>query len=200
MSFTSMNGVNAAKGMAGTARANSATFNPEAAAPIAPGAAVGMQGASAPAHLAQPGGSSYTIGAGMQNTGRAASAQGQASNMIQNGQVDLNGTGVLPGRQGPMADIGQQAPQMSLAEMQDPANAALAGYAFSATQDKPATASTSAGYQPPPAAPQGNPGAGQSGQATGGAAYLNQQSQQPSSPNPVNAALGNKLPPNYLNR
>jgi hypothetical protein len=64
-----------------------------------------------------------------------------------------NSNGVVTGRQGPMANIGQQAPQLTQAEMQDPANAAMAGFQFASTQDQAPSAPIAQAQRTRPAAP-----------------------------------------------
>jgi hypothetical protein len=115
---TSFNATQAAKGMQGTNRQRQASFNQVQAQPLQ-GAPQGMGPGLQQPQPAQ--GSSYTRGAGMM------------------------GTGPVPQQPGsPMqpSPIGPPPPQMTMAEMQDPANAAMAGYAFSATQDQAPSAST----------------------------------------------------------
>ncbi len=133
MSFSSINAFNASKGLGGTSRTNTATFNPASSQPIdaaqPPAGMVGPPKELAPRAM----GSSYTIGAGMQGTGR---------NMAM---IDApNNQGVVTGRT-QMADVGQQAPALSAAEMQDPNNAALIGFQLAAGQDRAPSASTNPG-------------------------------------------------------
>ncbi len=170
MSFASLNGVNAAKGMQGTARTGTATFGGQAAAgpggmaPAPPnygdngytggggldGAPIPGQGVKTfgrtPINPNLPQGSSYTKGAGMAMTG--------SSTQNQNSQGSANGNGVAPGVQIGSAVGPEQQMQF---DASDPANAALAGYMADYKPGGPP-----AGPQPyqPPAIGAGAPGAG----------------------------------------
>lgn len=143
MGFSSMNAVKSAKGLQGTTR-QSATFTGQAAGPAAAGMdpSAGMQGPLQSAH-AVPQGSSYSTSGGMQNTSRTNAMNANAYNTMP----DANG--VIAGQQGRMADVGQVGPQLTAAEMQDPANAAMAGFQFAQGQDRPvqASAPVNAGQQ-----------------------------------------------------
>lgn len=196
MSFASLNGVNAARGIGGTVRANTATFNQAAAAPLA-GQAQGMGPQSAAA--SSPLGSSYTQGAGMQNTGRMGTSMDQVGSVGELDQLaNVDPHGVNPGRQGKMANVGAMPAPMSTADMQDPENAALAGYAYSATQDKQPSASTNPQQmQAPQARPQqsaASPGVLQGG--AGGDSHPAAMAANPAAAqtavanNPISAALG----------
>ncbi len=131
--LNSLNGVNAARGMQGTARMNTATFNPTASGPMSGPA----QGMSAPM-AAAPTGSSYTRGMGMLGTGMVP-----GSSQVTRATGGPDAGGVVAGREGrnPVMGMPQEAP----IDMTDPNNAAMAGYAFAATQDSPASPSTNPG-------------------------------------------------------
>ena len=141
MSFASMNAFNASKGMSGTQRATSATFNPAQSQPLQ-AAPQGMSGGES----VPPIGSSYTAQGGMMGTGR------------QRTVIDMpNAQGVVAGRP-QQANVGQPPPQLTAAQMQDPANAAMAGFQFAGTQDQAPSASTNPGARPPPELPATNMG------------------------------------------
>lgn len=160
MSFSSLNGVLAAKGMQGTSPSGSASFSgqpmPTPAtgmggpgvdlrAPPPPGPGVSSFGR---VHVTPnlPTGSSYTKGAGMAMTG--------SSTQNQNSQNGGQGYGVVPGVQVGSAVGPEQSMQF---DASDPANAALAGYMADYKPGGP-----SQGPQPytPPAIGAGAPGAG----------------------------------------
>ncbi len=127
MSFASLNAVNASRGLQGTNRQTAATFAGSGAPLAAP--PQGMAGGMAQA-IQQIGGSSYTKGMGMGAVGSP--------------------TGVVPGQQVASAVPYQAPTQMTQAEMQDPNNAAMAGFQFAQSQDRPASAPTGAAQAPPP--------------------------------------------------
>ena len=198
MPFSSLNAINSSKGMQGTSRDTSANFNQAAAQPLQ-GPPQGMGGPAG--SLASPTGSSYTRGAGMMTGYNPRSIGGVQSNpnAIQGAQRDLTeANGVNPGGTVPMADIGGQLPQMTPEEMQDPANAAMAGYQFAATQDQRPSASSvpQQNQMAPRASPQG--GVQQfNGQAAGAPAA---QATTPAANNPISAALRPKVPMPILNK
>jgi hypothetical protein len=179
VSFASLNAVNAAKGMQGTNRQAAATFA-GAGAPLT-GAPQGMTvdyGAGV-----APQGSSYTQGAGMGGGSSGVSSlatnapkeygtaqAGGAIGMLQSGALS---NGVVPGKTVPSAVPQQAPPQMSAAEMQDPNNAAMAGFQFAAGNDRPASAPAGAVQAPPAQMPP-------------------PQAQQQAQVNPISAALGTK--------
>jgi len=154
MPFANMNGVNAARGMQGTQRDESATFNQ---APPQQGAAMGMQ-AQMPAQQQPmdgyspqyqhggvnsfgrvPVGSSYNKASGMMTGGQQGMAGSTTQN--QNSTVMPNGHGVTPGiTGGPAMNLPPQASslesiQQEMARRQvgaqlnaNPQNSALSGY------------------------------------------------------------------------
>jgi len=158
MPFASMNGVNAARGMQGTDRVQSASFNPQqpaqAGAPMgmgpspdslpgpAPGVAsfgrgnpgVASFGRGSPVENAIRG-SSYTHGQGMMAGGQTGSLTNN-----QNSQAMANGNGVTPGVQTGGPAMAPQATslesiQQEMARRQvgaqlnaNPQNSALSGY------------------------------------------------------------------------
>jgi hypothetical protein len=139
------------RGLGATARVGSATFTGD---PGRGGAGMSTPGAQPPT---PPQGSSYTLGAGMGGTSRYAGMNlaGGTSKMAQ--QLGSNPNLAVSPFAG--ADIGQNAPRMSIEEMQDPANAAMAGFSFAATQDQAPSASTNGPgrLQPQPQQPQPAP-------------------------------------------
>ncbi len=150
MSFATMNGVTAAKGLAGSARDTTATFNPTASQPLPQGGYA--QGMGGPAPAPEPTGSSYTHGGGM---GLSSRIPGSAGGPTQRLEMGPNDHGVAAG-QTMASPIGQAPRPMTAEEMNDPDNAALAGFAFAATQDRPMGPSTNPQAQPAPqAAPVG---------------------------------------------
>lgn len=190
MSFATMNGVNAAKGLQGTERTQQATFA-GLGAPLQ-SAPQGMGGPQMMAPQAAQG-SSYTIGNGMQGTGRATLAGTQASALAGYNVADTaNQQGVVAGHQ-QQANVGQPPPQMTQAQMQDPANAAMAGFQFAAGQDQAPSAPTNmVGPRPVDASAAGPTKPGQMGtQLAGSGAQL------ASVGGPKNASL---LPPPNLQR
>jgi len=140
MGFSSMNAVNSAKGLQGTSR-QSSTFTGLGGAPQAPGMQAPLQTARE-----APMGSSYSTSGGMQNTARTNVNLTNYASM-----PDANG--VIAGQQGKMADVGQVGPRLTNAEMQDPANAALAGFQFAQGPPAQAPAPVNAGQPPAAAAP-----------------------------------------------
>ncbi len=120
MSFSSINAVRASGGLGGTTRSGPATFAPP------------MPQRQERHPQAPPPGSSYTLGAGMQSTGRMPQTSGPfgGSNMMQlNGPPQTtnmaNSSGVVAGSTQPSAVGPQQQMQF---DPRDPNNAALAGY------------------------------------------------------------------------
>ncbi len=154
MSFSSLNGVNAAKGLQGSNRMTGVTFA-GAGAPLQ-GAPQGMSGGSMQA--APVLGSSYTKGLGMQaaqpSSGSMSGQTGGAIGMVNSGA--LSG-GIVPGKQVPSAVPYAPPQMMSQADAQDPNNAAMAGFAHAAGQIQ----------APPPPPPQQTP-QGKIQQALGG--------------------------------
>ncbi len=161
MSIPTMNGVNASNGMQGTTRNDSATFaGPPVAGPA--GMAGGTTGTTAAT------GSSYTKGAGMSGgpltpwvsgDTQMPAQTGGAIGMVKSGA--LNG-GVVPGQGVASAVPRQEAQQMSQADMQDPTNAAMAGFQFAAGNDAAPSAATGAVQAAPPE-PKVNPNYGAGG-------------------------------------
>ena len=141
MGFSSMNAVNSVKGLQGTSR-QSSTFTGLGGAPQAPGMQAPLQTAQA-----VPQGSSYSTSGGMQNTARTNDVN------LTNYASMPDANGVIAGQQGKMADVGQVGPRLTNAEMQDPANAALAGFQFAQGPPAQAPAPVNAGQPPAAAAP-----------------------------------------------
>ena len=129
-----MNGVNAAKGLQGTSRTQAATFSGLGAQLQAP-----PQGMSGPMLSATaPQGSSYTAGAGMGGGTSRYAHLGTNLASVSNSAARLpqsDSHGVVAG-QGQQANVGQAPPRMTPEEMQDPANAAMAGYQYAAGNDR----------------------------------------------------------------
>ena len=141
MGFSSMNAVNSVKGLQGTSR-QSSTFTGLGGAPQAPGMQAPLQTAQA-----VPQGSSYSTSGGMQNTARTNDVN------LTNYASMPDANGVIAGQQGKMADVGQVGPRLTNAEMQDPANAALAGFQFAQGPPAQAPAPVNAGQPQAAAAP-----------------------------------------------
>ncbi len=196
MSFASLNGVNASKGLQGSNRTSAATFA-GAGAPLQ-GAPQGMTNGSMQAAPAL--GSSYTRGAGMTGGPLTQGLYGDANSKMSGGPSGAVGLqqsghlsgGVVPG-QGVASAVPYQAPtQMSQAEMQDPNNAAMAGFQFAQSQDRPASAPT--GAAPIPQAVQ-NPG-NSVGPSGGGVTNMKEFAANPAvsntgvAGNPISKALG----------
>lgn len=124
MSFSSMNAVNASKGMQGTSRQNEATFTGLGGALQGPSQGMGPAQPPAPA---APQGSSYSRGNGM------TMANANPYRVAMADQPDDNG--VIAGR--PMGhNLGAVPRGLTQEQMQDPENAALAGFQFSQSQDQ----------------------------------------------------------------
>ncbi len=120
MSFSSINAIRASGGLGGTTRQAPATF-------------AGPQLAPQPQPMGPVrNGSSYTIGAGMQNTGRALPGN-EINRLTMGGGIgpqsssaaNANGHGVIAGVAQPSAVGPEQQMQF---DPNDPNNAALAGY------------------------------------------------------------------------
>jgi len=148
MGFNVSNGFRPAAGIGGTARAASATFNQD------PGqAAQGMGQGMQPAAPTQ--GSSYTLGNGMGGTSRYAgiTVNGGPTKAAQSIGAKFGSDPNYQVSPWAGADIGQNAPKMSIEDMQDPANAAMAGFGWAATQDQAPSASTNGPGRPQPQQP-----------------------------------------------
>jgi len=138
MSFSSFNQVQAAKGLAGTSRQANATFS--GLSGRLQGPPQGLQGPSGQVAQQAPQGSSYSLSGGMQQTGR--NMTGRNMNTTPNRYANMpDASGVIAGQPGKMADVGQVGPGLTSAQMQDPENAALAGFQFAQGQDAPVQAS-----------------------------------------------------------
>lgn len=151
MGFDVSNGFKPVVGLGGTSRVASATFNGD---PGQHSAGMGQQ----PQAPASPAGSSYTMGAGMGGTGRFSNVQlnGTMSKAAEDVGQRFGSDPRYQTNPWGDADIGQSGPQMSEADMQDPANAAMAGFQFAASQDQAPSASTNGPGRPqPPRPPQG---------------------------------------------
>ena len=178
MAFNSLNGVNAAKGLQGTSRQANATFS-GLSGPIQ-GPPQGMAAPQGPVAQAAPVGSSYSLGGGMQGTGRTlglTKADAGPLRSLTGGENTPDANGVISGKQQAMANVGQVGPQLTQAQMQDPENAAMAGFQFAQSQDRPVEASAPVDYStpPPPPSPQtGNYSAPPKGSGATGGGYQQQ--------------------------
>lgn len=177
MSVTTMNGVNASKGMQGSSPTTTPTFAGNGV-PIT-GPLVGMTGGTTQASA--PVGSSYTKGAGMNPLLAGAMHDGNYQKSAQTGgaiglqQSGALSGGVVPGQGVASAVPYQGASQMSQAQMQDPENAAMAGFQFAAGNDAAPSAATGAVQAPEPRAnPNYSPGGSGSSGPTGALAFARQ--------------------------
>lgn len=188
MGFQSYNATQATKGLQGTGRQANATFQGLSGALQGP--PQGLQGPPGPTQQAATG-SSYSLSGGMQGTGRGPLTErtmGGATNYAN--LPDENG--VIAGGQG-RANVGQMGPQLTEAQMQDPENAAMAGFQFAQSQDQPIQASApvnvGGGQNPtigaapaPVAAAPGRPGPTMANAVSRGALQAGAPAQAPKAP------------------